>query len=570
MGLSLDTVKCNFQEIYYDSHQEQSSQGLISSPFGRLYHKNRGFGVFWTIVYFILRPFFTKSWQDRKLEETVRKTMEAYLSSQNEAKAVFASYKKTLSNLAEEVNLEATEFQKERFKLAAWNDSTLSFVKMKVKDKAIPVFEEIKLQNPNSIDPFLSFDFSLAKESIRYDALLNLERLSEVNLPYPILTKICFNKALKQEDSYALTEWILAIKTNKKVEQPHLHKGLKSFVDHLQVYHQNSFLPAPSLARLEVELFREGLSLINGEDKKQLAFQKSLVKGAKIMIQDRTITLGDELIGVKKEKNETRIFLMDEHPNQVLAIARNRAILEIREFIAKTSGGGIRFPKFIFLDPEGRFQIRERLKTSILERNWISDSWLEEEDAYFLHPLVGQIKACIETNTTPSHFEAEYLYYNDKNVLHTSKPTTNGDFNFNKLEMFIYKVSKSNRTIMRALFDESKLHEHKEAAYFKEVLHNLVEETELSAEGIACLSKHNIKSIGTIKAGEKLHNKMKRIGLKIRKKLMRELPIEDPVNLPKEIYTILLKLHLEEGFLSFILPGFQKRASAFITSTFKG
>lgn len=568
MGLSLDTIKCNFQEIYYDSHQEKPSQGLISSPFGRLYHKNRGFGVFWTIVYFILRPFFTKYWQDKKLEETIRKTMDAYVFSQNEAKAIFSSYKKNLSNLAEEVNLETAEFQKERFKLANWNDSTLSLIKMKVKDKAIPVFDEIKLQNPNSIDPFLSFDFNLAKESIRYDALLNLERLSEVNLPYPILTKISFNKALKQEDSYDLTEWILAIKTNKKVGQPHLHKGLKAFVEHLKAYHQNSALPAPSLSRLEVELFREGLSLINGEDKKQLAFQRSLVKGAKIMIQDQTATLGDELVGIKKDKNETRIFLIDEKPNQVLAVAQNKAILEIREFIANTSGGGIRFPKFIFSDPEGRFQIRERLKTSILERNWISDLWLETEDAYFLHPLVGQIKACIETNTTPNHFEAEYLYYNDKNVLHTSKPTTNGDFNFNKLETFIYKVSKKNKTILKAIFDQSKLHDHKEAAYFKEVLHNLVEEIELSAEGIACLSKHNIKSINTIKAGEKLQNKMKRIGIKIRKKLMKEVAIEDAVNLPKEIYTLLLKIHSEEGFLSFILPGFQKRASAVITSIF--
>lgn len=555
--MSNEQLSLNLHEIYTAVHPTQDPRlNLVANISGtRLYNVGYGWGRVWSVFYAIWATLFSYRLKYRKLFEALRKTSEAFQKESTEISKIYKTYKENLSAQIDDLaNQNPKDYARTRWLITHWNDSTKSFSsllfqqthrKLMTLQHILARFdkETSKKSEPFHLDPW-------TPKIHQCQRLINVERALDTQTPHHIIGKLAGKKNLKREEEELLKVWIeKLIHARHRISVNQLHKGLKYLINYMAKKHCGPRQSKPDLKWLETMLAQRGCSTFRETDHKLIAWRKSLKPGDTIRCNGKRYVLGTQISPTKESNDNNVVYSVQGREDIVILIGKNRAILGIKQVIAKESSWGIRPVVWRHLDDSGTCVVLEKLSQPADAVKWTSTTDLKETDKIKATPFVNQIKWLLDKQLTPQDFSPKNLMFDAKGTLKYSKISLPGPFDYLKLVSFCLGCARNHPVVFKHLMEASGLSTHPYAAYYCEVAKNTLAGVDTKPEDLAAFQRYQISDPLAIDQAIKLKKDLLFAENRIMQKILRKYRIEDPLALSKEVKKTLLSEHQKSGTL---------------------
>lgn len=482
MDSNSSLLASNYQEISLGKDQ------LVANLFGtHVYQKGKGWGKVWHWVYNLLEYFpCGQDLRQQKLKQAMEKTDQVFQTHIQLVKDEVKKFEEYLVAKTNGVEIQDQEYAASRRHIAEWNHCILPWIE----------------KNP-------------VPESQTCQSVIDLEAKLNEPLPYKILIKLSHLQQLTHQETETVKAWIEKLK-GAKVEISLLHSALQGIMDPIQK--RTHAMWYPCLIEMEMALVKLGCEIFLQRDPEHMRWREELKPGIKISCNQHTYTIARVVSRKPNMYCQTRVYQIEENPNQLLLVGVNRAMLALRKKYGELDSWGVRQVRVRDLDRDGRCAVIEKLPELFSANDWIALSHqLNADEIAYLNPVIQQIQWFIEENATPIPFNSKSLGYDEKGVLTSTKITAKGPFDFNALEDFVLRFSQENPKMFRYLMIESGLSKHPTARFYEQVVKDTLngEEKDLLTQA----AMQNIEDLKIVERSEKLRQDV----LNVLEELMRDL-----------------------------------------------
>jgi hypothetical protein len=247
------------------------------------------------------------------------------------------------------------------------------------------------------------------------------------------------------------------------------HSALKSIVRLLAKQNEER-----SLEELEELLIKEGCIFLNEFDQEHVEWRDHLSPDASFRENEpfyfldaheerHEFTLGPRVDSVSKKHDYCHIYEIhideskESDTKHLLLIPPNKICLEFMELMRLKSFWGLETPAVSYIHPSGKYAVVEKLPLSLSDIEWKSDLLgdLCEEDKKYAAPLRVLIQFFIDEKNSPKKLRAEYLKFDKKGALKTTKDCIPcGKIDYLALEELAYAaVQEMNLAVYRHLVE---------------------------------------------------------------------------------------------------------------------
>lgn len=554
----------NMQELFVATTVGSSRHALVSNLSGtKLYYAKAGWGKLWNVFYCFWSLFFGVALKHKNLKKALVKTDTLFKELTEKIKEVVAAYKKNLtSHLEEDASFNPKLLDKYRWLMTQWNDATKPFLKLihSGNNKQIRSlwhrYFGWNMTKQISDAPFQCGAFF--QEIRKYQHLINLDRIIQVETPLVVLRKLSQEKKLLKEEENKLSIWIKAINENsKKMTVSRLHRGLKALVSHIETYQWREGLKNPSVATLEVELVKKGCSIFRQIDPKHLQWREHLKEDSLLYCNEWELLLGSRM-GVSKKEDNNLVYAIQKRDDIVAVIGKNTAILGIKKKLIDDYSYGIRSARCVEVDNSGKCAIVERLRMPLSSFEWSQDETPTEMDQKQAFPIIGQIKWCVDQGRTPINLSEKYLLFDKQGVLKNQKVSLEGPFNYPALESFARGCSAKSNVIFKYIMKESGLFDHPYRKYYLEVVEKTLSKDPVDLEDLAAFDPHRITDPLVTEQAKCLKKEIINLQKRCLKSILRSYDIGDKKVIRQNINESIQKFYADQGTVSILWPSLEK------------
>jgi hypothetical protein len=547
--------------------EEDSYKHVVANFKGtRLYYSKAGWGRLYAFIYKVIAIFSRTQFAEKKKLLAFSYTVKEFNDEQVKIDKTLQRIEKSFKDIIEGYNLNREAFFDDQVLFTGWYDDLGKFISSVSKETNTKVQTLIKtylaFKDPKQAQKETPFNLKESLKKIkRYRHIIELERSIDKKTPYTVFTKLSMQKPLKGKNKKSkLSKWISKVNEKKELTVRKFHKGLKALVEHIAEFHRPPAAKVPTVAHLEVELLRKKCTVLQKEDVKHKKWKNELKAGDRLSTPQGTYTLKEQLGDPNKPDDNNKVFTIKESPDKVIVICKNQALPAMKEIVAKDFSWGVRPAEWLYVDPEGRFSVVERLERPLNVTKWSSKGKLSGEDRLRASPFIGQIKWLLEQENTPENFFVKYLMFDRKGVLKCTKPTTIGEFNIVPIIQFAWECSGGNLVVFKHIMEESKVEKHPYMLYLKEIVDNALKDDDLTPENLAAFQRHLITDPKTIDEAKKIQHDIKEIKRKCTKKILKGYVVEDVLGLNDAITNRMKIIYGECGMVGLSADEVKKRA----------
>ena len=548
-------LQANLSELYAAATDRRPAMALVADLSGkRLFQKHKGWGRAWTWFYDAAYILFGWNPRSEKLDRALRATNALYAAKQRQVQEDIKALNGYLESGQKRPHRAAAG-------ISAWNRATMPFCKLLKQDnQKLNCF--LKTHFAPNDTPFAAVKES--GEAKRIQAVIDLEGILHAPFPFTLLQKAATGKSCDKNETQRLRRWTYALNTReKRLGVARLHRALQAIVSRLPATH---YPHPPNLVRLELKLIDHGLQHFFRGDNRHLAWREALQPGDVINLAGKTLVLG-EPIGRKKEGGDGNyVFALKDDPTQVAVIGLNRAILPLKEEVAREDAWGIRHATINAIDRKGRFALIEKLEGPVSEMRWATTKgWVHPQDKDVLKPLASWVGWLLKQNACPHQLSAKHLMFDTKGRLRYAKAGLAAPFDFLTLEKFLYDCAQGNRAIFCYLMNNSGLYDHPYQKYFEEVVERTISGETVDAPALAAIAK--ISSAAVADSGKKLAEEILAVIETCLEKVYNEYAVPADLD-PKEELKLKIYAHYKQTrAVAFLWPGIVEEVSALAAKT---
>lgn len=559
-------LSLNLQEIYAAVRSSHNNQlNLVPNIFGtRIYHTGHGWGRVWRVFYIIWAVLFGYGLKYRKIFQALNRTSQAFQREKKQIAEAYKNYKQHLSaeieDLAEQ-NLK--EYARARWIITHWNDATKPFLSLLLQgnNQKIANLQQLlsRTDSKSSENSKPFFPDPLYAKVAKCQRLINIERYLGVPTPHHLLVRLTLKKRLGREDETAIKTWIEKLNASKKnISVNQLHKGLKHLTEYIKKKHCATKQSEPQLAWLETMLAQRGCSIFREADPKFIAWRNTLKPGQTIECNGRSYELKEQISPAKQSKDNNVIYSVSEHEGIVIHLSKNRALLGLKQVIAKECSWGVRPVNYETVDDAGSCAVIEKLNLSADKIPWTSTTSLSAADKQYAAPLINQINWFLKKKLTPQEFSPRQLMFDSKGTLKCTKISLPGPFNYAKLVQFAAGCSGQNGVVFKHIMKASGLSKHPYASYYKEVAKNVINGVDTPPEDLAAFHRHQIIDAQAIDQAKELQKQLLNLQAELMQKIMKKYQVDDPAPLATTLKRQLLSSHKNSGAICILWPDMKK------------
>lgn len=485
MTLDLNTLQCNLVELHNwasrypqapsDPKEPLFNDFVANKSATRLYQKCHWLGHFWRIYWWIQSLSLNRDPVPKQVEETVKKTIDAFKNFQNEAIRDNQLYIDALFDPEGREIYEADEARKLKWRIHNFYRAVHPFWHLRnqpLSQRALDALSCIYEQLPPK--PFLLSQ-----------ALVRLEGLTGTSLPIGAFFKLALGEHLGHLEELRIKHYLARLKKPgiripfRQAKPPQyivkvrfFHRTLKEIVAVINSKAHPSKKMNASLARLEIGLSDRGFLLFEQEDPKYMAWREQL-PGKRIAAGAKEVLVGKK-IGTKKEGNDRHaVFELPGEPTLVLKTGVNEANLSIEHEMIKRAQYGIPMVNYLYWDSKQRFALVEKIVRTLKE---ISRHYVRMPGVLrILYPVRDAIEALKNLYATPDPLTPKVIGFNAKGQLRTFKRLSRIPYNGVNLEKFTHKCGLKDQELYVGLMLGTRMHAASQVEFYASVLENALE-----------------------------------------------------------------------------------------------
>ena len=409
-------------------------------------------------------------------------------------------------------------------------------------------------------------------------AMTIVEGLTQLPFPIASFLRLLNKEAFDSTEKSSMEDWISACLENKNfLTSGILHKAITGVVESItsqRTLSRDEFLNA--LFRIEWQLFKGGLYLLEAEDPVQKKWQEQVFEQRRLQLPSSDgiessswAELGEPWQEAVLDDLGIQVFKQNTADHKMVMLAKNPAQLGIWEASCEARGLGkgvwaVPPCKVLQRDLDGKVFVTEELVTSLAGVEWRTKfGSVAQEDKARLDEI-SRLVCWLACQTKTAHLSLDLLFFNKENRIRVLTPffiEQSIPFDFLKLENFVRKVSKDqnskvNFLIFRYIMHRSHLVEHPLAKFLYEISEIHLKGTpKFAIREIAAMK--GISDPNVIDRAYELTEKLKKIRSKIIASLspmLRSTNAEGKTEFRNEVTLALLSFQKELGLCSTILP----------------
>ncbi|NGX42445.1 MAG: hypothetical protein K940chlam7_00725 [Chlamydiae bacterium] len=550
--MSLSDLRDNLQEIYSAAHDPRNIDlVIVPNLFGtRVYHTSRGWGRLWRWLFNLISPFVGEDFKLKKLRQAMQKTERTFQEHLIHIQDHIKTYQGYLQKKSTDDSLDENDFHTSRDAITEWNDATTIFLKALQGDKKEKITEFFDKYGTWTLENW-GQNFELHQQMQK---IIDLEGHLHEPLPLSIMVKLATLNELEKEEKRTLDNWVSKLKKlETKIKIGPFHDALRAIV----YSSSDKELDAVNLANLEFILSKE-LLLFQHEDPEHVKWRSSLKKGGSVDCNGNKIILGEQL-GRKLSGVDNDIFFsIQDDPENVVRIGKNRAILGLEKRFSEFYKSGARSAEFLEIDDEGRCAIVERLQ----------DPVAQDEPEEIARPIAGAVKWMVQENGTPRNLSPTQFMFNKEKQLRSVKLRLLGNFDYIALEKFIYACAKEDRNIFHYMMTQSDLYSHHYRKFYRKMLKNGLKGRDKTADVVAIFFKE-ITDPKIIESAQALYDEAKKLKNSCCQKIKKHSDVSDETLLASNVRDAIVECYDSAGTGSILWPTTEQDVIAFVTKTMK-
>lgn len=555
-------LRDNLYEMYTAAHVNNGKKlDLVPNLFGtRIYLASSGWGKFWRwffdFIAFFIRFFsslpenyFEKSCMLRAMCFTHR----IFFSELKRACRAADNYECYLQQGCPQ----NFSHRHARLALLVWHEATVTFLKLLKRCTHNQLHQQIQIGFSENLARAPFECRTAAKRMKGLYAVAKLEGLLQESLPLELLQKVTGKQSLTIWENKLLRRFARKIdKYCSKMGSRALHDAVNAIAHNVlkdQIPPDNK----PVALGLQMALIEKGCNFFLAEDSHQVRKRDALQPGDRIVCDGRELILG-ELIHEKVSGDAERhmIYSLVNEPDLVLSIPWGR-IAHIEKEIEEFHSWGIESVRSEYIDPKGRFALKERLYFPLNSHEWKScDGKLHPED-HAIASLILENLLCwlLEQNKTPTNFSPDYLMFNSQGQLKCLKVAQKGPLDFNAVVQFIKNFSRENRAVYKFLMEGIRANDHLFGKFYTAVVELALEDNDHNIRNYAAVM--TVVDNRIIDRGVKLYSKARAFVQKCKKELRNRFDTSKCRNINREICRVFMASYRDSASAG-ILPAFLK------------
>jgi hypothetical protein len=516
---SVQFLKYNLNEIHAASLTDHSE--LVSNlKSTRVYHTKNGWGRLWVWFYKLTKPLYKEDKQATCLRKCITQISVIFENEKSKVTGHIDKFEEYLRLRTSSTKVDEKDFHTARRSIKDWGH-TSQFLKTDSIQKKISICK--KYLGKDDPAPEFTSSHKTSLSSLLY--LLKLEGKQQGPLPLDLVSKLLTKQSMQKEEMTKLVSWISKFKKVRPI-----HKFLTEFSKHII---------NPDIIQFELTCLKNECYVFKKPDPKHLKWRESLKSGdclqGSIRNQLQNITIGDSFGKKESQPDEQIFFTIKEHPDKLLMISSNRALLALKMKWASEGGWALRSPIFDYIDPKGKFAIIEKFRTPLSSLAWTSTSILKENEKNIALPIANYVKWLQDQNMSVTNLNPEYVMFDSTGKLRAAKNQERIKYDFVALEKFIQECSHNNLTVFQYLMKASGLWESKHGCFFRGVVADTLYEENVNISLMA--SARGVIDQKDLKQAEELRKSI----LMLRDKLAIEFKF-DKKHIGKHIEAVYLEL----------------------------
>lgn len=306
-------------------------------------------------------------------------------------------------------------------------------------------------------------------------AMLAVEGILQADFPIEVFKRLLNKEQLSSKQKKQLEDWLQLVKEKNERLTPSLfHKalqGIGAFIAKEKELPQEEYINIYVL--LEIALLNAGCEMLSLEDKVYSEWLFSLVTGA-VVDSELPVQLGEAIQHKNLQSLGLFAFKREGFENQMVLLGKSIAFLGMwRMHCIEAMPREWRL-KVEYRDPEGRFLVVEKLKSSLDDVNWkTKHGRVERDDFEKLKGLSKLVEVMAAQQKTPADTLYANIYFNCKDEVRCLVPIAkSGHFDFNALTKFVIKSASNGKNfpICRHLFTESGIKKDLVARFYLDIV----------------------------------------------------------------------------------------------------
>lgn len=452
---SVKFLKYNLNEIHAASLNDKAE--LVSNLRAtRVYNSLTGWGRLWVWYYKLTKPFYK---EDKRAAQLRKCLIHVDVIFERERKNVSENarkYQEYLRLSASSTTVDEKNYHQARRGIKEWKQTT-QFLKPNLLQKKKELCQKY-LQEGDRSPEFLSGS-KLSLSTMHH--LIKLEGKMQGPLPLGLVNKMATGQNMDKFELEKLLNWISQF---NKVRP--LHKFLTEF---------SKYMVNPDIAALEITCLKNQCGVFKQSDPKHLLWRQKLEAGKrskKIPINGvfQNITISGQFGKKETEPDEQIFFAIKEHPDKLLMVSSNRALLALKKAWTKDGSWGLKTPTFYYLDPQGKYAVVEKFPLAITHPEWKSTTKICERDKKFVEPMANYVKWLNNQKISVTNLDLRYIMFDSYGTLRTVKIQEKLNYDYFALEKFVLEFSQNNLAVFQYMMKESGLWNSKHGSFFRAVV----------------------------------------------------------------------------------------------------
>lgn len=559
---NISYVEDNLYEMYTAVHVNQGKTiGLVPNLFGtRVYLASSGWGKFWR-WFFDFIAFFIRVFSSRPEDYFEKSCMYRAMCFTHR---VFFSELKRVSNAADNYECYLQQRSPQNFShrhvrltLLEWHEATATFLKLLKRGIHNQLQQQVHIGFNENMAPG-PFDCRQAAKRIKgLYAIAKLEGLMQESLPLELLQKVTGKQSLTIWENKCLRRFARKIdKYSVKMGSRDLHAAINAIAQNVlkdQVPSDNK----PVALGLQMALIEKGCLFFMAPDGHQVRKRDAMQMGDRIVCDGRELILGEPINEkVSGESERHMIYSLLNEPDLVLSIPWGR-IAQIEQEIVELHSWGIESVKCEYIDPKGRFALKERLYFPLNCHEWKSSDGVLHSEDHEIASMILENLLCwfLEQNKTPTNFSPNNLMFNSEGKLKCLKVALSGQVDFNAVVKFIKHFSRENRAVYKFLMEGIRANDHLFGKFYANVVELAMEDKEHNLRNYAAVM--TVVDNRIIDRGEKLYRKARAFVQECKKELRSRYDIYNCRNLNREICSVFMACYRDSASAG-IIPSFMQ------------
>lgn len=566
----LKLVRSNFQNIYLAAHDnKEKNLNLVPAIFGsRLYEPKSSLkGRVLSFLHILIACFFSKSFKHSKLQNSLKKTANAFLKLENFRRAFHDVILDDYINFGKEnVQSRYTEKQigraKKEIKKFYFSTYPLSRLIKKGTNQKINDFVNLHF-NDSITTPFYPTTFKTVKSYIR---LMAMEGMLSTKAPLHIFKALKSDSIdLAKSDLENVQKFVKEIAIAKNQGRFQV-KMFQSILKNITYFYKENNMDLRDLSEL---LIKEGCVFLDEMDDSHIEWRNSLLEPSKLKKEspfyyidshskDRyEVTLANRIQTHIKERDLYHVYEIHDKitgdliEDKLLIIPPNKMCLDFMEIMRFKKSFGLLTPEVFYIHPTGKYAVVKKLFLMVNKIQWKTKAFdpIESQDLKYAHPIRVLMQFFVEEKNSPKDLSVHYLGFDERFRLKTTKDfVPSGEVDYLLLEEIIYEiVHEENLSVYQYIIEpliSSTFCKKRLNAFFKDSILAAFKKNPYPINVLADIRR--VESDKTIEKGKALYKYAKKLKKQAIDQIQKLYTDVDLKKLRKELVKALIQIY-EEG-----------------------